>query len=134
MTMPTRRSMLLSAAGVAVVPALFAQRSGGRGGRGRMMDPEAQLKMYTERLKLSADQQEKVKKLLEEQGAAFRKLRDEARQGGDRSAMREKMMKLREDSDKQMSEILSKEQADEYKKMMEERRSRMRGGGPPPKQ
>ena len=98
------------------------------------MDPEAQLKALTERLKLSADQQEKVKKLLDEQRTDFRKLRDEARAGGDRSAMRGKMMKLREHSDKKMTEILSKEQMDEYKKMMEERRSHMRGGGPPPKQ
>jgi len=134
MTMRTRRSMLLSVAGAAVAPALFAQHGGGRGGRGGRMDPEAQLKMFTERLKLSDEQQEKVKKLIEERGAAFRQLREQAREGGDRSAMREKMMALREDSDKKMAGILSKEQMKDYNKIMEERHSRMRGGGPPPKQ
>ena len=90
------------------------------------------LDMLTTRLKLTDDQQTKIKPILADrdtQNAAIR---------GDQSLAREdrmaKMMKLRTDTDGKINAILTDDQKAEYKKMNDEMRARMGGGGAPPAQ
>lgn len=90
------------------------------------------LDMLTTRLKLTDDQQAKIKPILADrdtQNAAIR---------GDQSLEREdrmaKMMKLRTDTDSKINAILTDDQKTEFKKMNDEMRARMGGGGAPPAQ
>lgn len=108
---------------------LFAQQGGQRGGAG--MDPKEMAKMNTERLaerlKLSKEQQEKIYQINLAQTEQMRKAFEAGANGGDREAMRERRMKMREESDKKILEVLDEKQKAEYKKMQEERA--IRGGG-----
>ena len=119
---------------LACVPFAFAQsdkpaekapadKGGQRGGPGGRGD---QLKMMTDRLKLTEEQQAKIKPLLEEQRAEGQKLRDAG-------LSREEMMKKREEMnaqlDAKLAPILTAEQKTELKAMREEMRARMRDGG-----
>ncbi len=129
--MLTRRSMILAAAGIAAIPASLAQRPrGGAMGGARMVEA------MKERLNLSEEQVEKLKKIYDSQAAKLRELRENAPEDGRPS--REEMAKLRENTNKQVMEVLSKEQQEEYKKMQEEMMERIRerrgGRGGPPQQ
>jgi hypothetical protein len=101
-------------------------QQGQRGGGGVTLD------MLTTRLKLTDDQQTKLKPILADrdtQNAAIR---------GDQTLAREdrmaKMMKVRTDTDGKINAILTDDQKAEYKKMNDEMRARMGGGGTPPAQ
>jgi Spy/CpxP family protein refolding chaperone len=122
-----RRALLTMLATSAAVPGLLAQ--GGRRGPGP--DPAKMLETMSERLDLTPDQEEKIKTIFEEQAEKMREMRDSGKQGNERSAMFEKMTKIREESDKKIAEVLTPEQLDEYKKMQEERRGPMGGGRGP---
>jgi hypothetical protein len=90
------------------------------------------LDMLTTRLKLTDDQQAKIKPILADrdtQNAAIRGDQDLARE--DRMA---KMTKLRTDTDGKINAILTDDMKAEYKKMNDEMRARMGGGGAPPPQ
>jgi Spy/CpxP family protein refolding chaperone len=121
--------MILAATGMAAIPASLAQGPGGRrgGGRGGMMGGERMIEMMKERLDLSEEQVGKLKKVFEDQAAKMSELRENAPEGGRPS--REGMMKLREDTNTKINDVLTKEQQDEYQKMQEEMRERMRQGG-----
>ncbi len=49
--------------------------------------------------------------------------------GGDRDAMRSKMGKMRENSNKEMKKVLSESQYKKYEAYQEERRKQRQGGG-----
>ncbi len=98
---------------------------GGRGG--------VTLEALTARLKLTDDQQTKLKPILADRDKAMTDMR------ADQSASREdrmaKMMKLNADVDTKITAVLTDDQKVEYKKMQAERPMRGGGGamgGPPP--
>lgn len=103
-----------------------------RGGQ-RDFDPEerakSQTKELTELLDLKKDQEKKVYELNLKAGKEMAAMRDEMRSGGgDRDAMREKMMDMREKQNKEMKKILTDSQYKKYQKYLEERRAQ-RGQG-----
>ena len=100
-------------------------------GQGRQFDPEEMAKRNTEamkeRLKLNEEQLVKV----EDINLAAAKKRSEmmAEAGGDRSAMREKMVAMSEETDKEFKAILTEDQWNEYLVMKEEQRRRRQERG-----
>jgi len=92
----------------------------------RNFDPEEMAKRQTENLKdaldLNKDQEKKVYELTLKAGKEMTKMREEA--AGDREAMREKMMEMREKQNKEMKKILTDSQWTKYEKYLEERRNR----------
>jgi hypothetical protein len=114
--------LLLSSAGIA----LCQQRQGRGGSPEQMVD--RQVAAMKERLKLTDEQEKKVKPILLESMKKSAEIRQKYNlQQGERpseEAMNE-MRKSREETTKKLSEVLSKEQMTEYEKMMSERR-----GGP----
>lgn len=116
-------------AGALAIAALFvtvpgeAQEKEGRRG-GQMM--ERQIAGMKERLKLTDDQETKVKPILAESAKKMMELRQKGERGQPPSEeMQAAMKKNREETNQKLSEVLSKEQMTEYEKMMSERR---RGG------
>ncbi len=110
---------------------LMAQDQGGRDRRN--MDPaeraKEELKQMDENLDLSKDQEKKVYDILLEGNKKRSEMFQEMRNGGgDREAMREKMTTMREEQNKKLKGVLTKEQWPKYEKMMEERRQRGPGG------
>ena len=100
---------------------------GGPGG-GRMGGPT--LEILTSRLKLTDDQQTKIKPILAERDEKMKALRaDDSMEMQDRMS---KMMKIRTDTDSKINAVLTDDQKTEYAKMNEEMRQRRGGGGPPP--
>ena len=94
-------------------------------------DPKEMAKRQTEELTktldLNKDQQKKVLDLNLKQAEKMQAMREEMRNGGgDREAMRGKMMQLREEQNKEMKKVLTESQYKKYEKYLEERRN-MRG-------
>jgi Spy/CpxP family protein refolding chaperone len=120
-----RRALLI--AGLLFSLSAFAQ---GPGRRGPMMDPEQQLKHLTTELKLSADQQEKIKPILQSQVDEMKKLRE------DTSLSREermpKMRGIHEETNKKINAVLTEEQQKKYEEMQQQFRRGPGPGGPPP--
>ena len=109
---------------------------GGRGGRrGGAMDPDRQLQMLTKRLKLTSDQQEKIKPILADRATQMGSIRnDSSLQPDDR---REKMRTLMTDTNSKIEGVLTDKQKKSYQSMEQERRERMQnrqggGGAAPP--
>ncbi len=99
-----------------------------------MMSVDDQLQHLTKKLKLSDDQQAKLKPILEDQNKQMEQIHN------DSSLSREdrfsKMQDLRQSSDTQIKSVLNEEQQKSFDKMREEQRERMkhwrRGGDTPP--
>ena len=107
-------------------------RRGPGGPGGRMGNPEERLKRMTADLNLTADQQAKIKTILESEKTKMDALRDDTSVEGD--AKREKAMGIRKDTNSAIRAVLTAEQQAKMDKQMEEMRNR-RGGdrpGPPP--
>jgi periplasmic protein CpxP/Spy len=114
------------------------QQSGqgqGRGmGRRPMESVDDQIQRLSKKLKLSDDQQAKLKPILEDQNKQMQQIHN------DSSLSREdrfsKMQALRQSSDTQIKSVLTEEQQKDFDKMREEQRDRMkqwrRGGDTPP--
>ena len=114
------------------------QESGPGTGRGMghrpRMSVDEQLERLTKKLKLSDDQQAKLKPILEDQNKQMEQIHN------DSSLSREdrfsKMQALRQGSDTQIKTVLNEEQQKSFDKMREEQRDRMkqgrRGGDTPP--
>ena len=109
----------------------FAQPGSGQGqGRGRQMTEENVI----ERVQRTADSLDltdaQEKKVLEFEMEFFRK-NQEVRENfdfetGDREAMREFMMKQREEREAKYAEVLTEEQLKKYQQMMDRRQEQMR--------
>lgn len=107
----------------------------------RRMDPaqmvERQVTDMKERLKLTSDQEAKIKPIVEESMKTMMAMREKIEPGTPPTEeMMTAMRENREDTAKKISAVLTEEQQAEYKKMMSERRG---FGGPggrkgPPKQ
>jgi Spy/CpxP family protein refolding chaperone len=106
---------------------------GGQAGGGRRgpMSPEEQLKRLTSDLNLTADQQTKIKPILADARKKMEVVRSDS--NGDRQAMRQKMMQIRQDTNDQIRAQLDDKQKEKFDKQEQERQDRMqnRGGGGP---
>jgi hypothetical protein len=100
---------------------------GGGGGRG-MMTPDAQLAQLTTTLTLSADQQAKIKPILD---ADAKKIADIRSSGEDMSTARPKIMAIRTDQHAAIKALLTADQAAKYD-AMPQGRGPGGGGAPPP--
>jgi hypothetical protein len=80
---------------------------------------------------LTADQQSKIKPILVDRQKKMEDLMNNS--GGDRQAMRQKMMQIRQDTNDQIRAQLDDTQKEKFDKLQKEREDRMqnrRGGGP----
>lgn len=94
------------------------------------MDPKERVKELKERLNLNDKQTKQIEDILVKQSEEMRAIFSGG--GGDREAMRDKMMKLRDESNKKVEKVLNDKQKAEYKKYQEEmqaRRQQMRPMG-----
>lgn len=100
---------------------------------GQRMAPEERAKQTTAELKkaldLNNDQEKKIYDLNLKANKEMTTAWQDA--NGDREAMREKMGKVRDNTNKEMKKILSDDQYKKYEKYLEERRQQrgQRGGG-----
>jgi protein CpxP len=102
----------------------------GQSAGGRMGGPT--LEVLTTRLKLTDDQQAKLKPILAERDDKMKALRaNESIEMQDRRAA---MMKMRTEVDDKIAAVLTEDQKAEYAKLNEEIRQRRGQGGPPPAQ
>ena len=117
--------------------AAFAQdeagpgRGGRGGGRGQMPSVDDQVQRMTTDLKLSSDQQDKVRGMLQKQRDDMQQsMQDQSMSREDRMA---KMRDSREATSKSIREVLNPGQQKKYDKMEQQRQEQMRqrGGGPP---
>ena len=115
----TRRMMLMTVTGLAAVPVALTQAPRG-GGRGRPGGTGGnQLEEMKKRLNLTADQEEKIKAIYDDQMKQMQEMRENADPDSDRSAMRDKMMKIREETNTKIMDVLDDDQKKEYEKMQE---------------
>ena len=103
---------------------------GHRGGRG-MMDPDQRLAHMTKRYKLTADQQNQIKPILQDEQQQMQSMRSDTT-----SSREDKMAKMKsthEASNQKIEAVLTDEQKQKFEadqqKMQERRASRMNGGG-----
>jgi periplasmic protein CpxP/Spy len=105
--------------------AAFAQDSGGGGGRRAPMTPDQQLAQMTTRYNLSADQQAKIKPILEDQAQQMTAMRsDTSMSQDDRMA---KMQAMRKDEQAKIEAVLNDQQKQQYE--ADQNRPRRGGGG-----
>ena len=105
--------------------------SQGGGGRRGPMSPDDQLKRMTKDFDLTADQQAKIKPILVDAQKKMEDVRNDS--SGDRQAMRQKMMQIRQDTNDQVRALLDDKQKEKFDKEQQERQDRTqnrRGGGP----
>ena len=115
----------------AVQTAPAAQEHGAMGGSMMgPMTPENRLKMLTEKLNLTEDQQAKVKPILEDQSKQMKAIHDDASLApADRQA---KMKEIHESSIERMNAILTPDQHAKWKQMRQEmmdKHKEMKGQG-----
>ena len=103
---------------------------GERGGRGdfQARQAEQQAKLYAE-LGLSDAQKTKMEEIQKSTRQTMQAMRAESRDGGDRTAMREKMQAIRKAETEEVKKIMTAEQFTKYEKFLEERRGQRGGRG-----
>ena len=135
--MNSKRKGLWILALALALPALAATapfQGGGYGGRGEggrgPMSPTDRLKQMTKDFNLTVDQQSKIKPILMDEEKKMEDLRNDS--SGDRQAMRQKMMQIRQDANDQVRAQLDDQQKEKFDKQQQERHDRMqnRRGGP----
>lgn len=114
-----RRNWFLAVLIIILVSALAAQP--------QRRTPEERTKQLTEHLSLDKKQQAKVLELYKENDKKREAMFSDMQGSGDRDAAREKMMKLFEETDKQIEKILTKDQKKKYDDLKKERSNRMGG-------
>jgi Spy/CpxP family protein refolding chaperone len=103
----------------------------GRGGPRGPMTPAEELKRLTKALDLTADQQSKIKLILVDQRKKMEGVKNDT--SIDRPTMRQKMMKIRKDTNDQIRAVLDDKQKEKFDNQEQEREDRMqnrRGGAP----
>jgi hypothetical protein len=88
------------------------------------MSPDDRLKQMSKDLKLTDDEQAKIKPILIDEQKKMGDLRNDNR--GDRQAMREKMMQIRKDTNDQIRVQLDDKQKEKFDKQEQEREDRMK--------
>ena len=140
----TRKALLLTLGGILTATLGFSQGPpqgrGGRGGGG--FGPQMLERLQTE-LKLSDEQMDKLKPILDENAEKMGKLREKFMSGErtpeSREAMFAERQKMQEEMNKKVAEVLTKEQMEGWEKMQQQMRERRGGrggrggrrGGPP---
>jgi protein CpxP len=114
--------ILLFVAPLFIGAALYAQ-GGGMGGRRGPMSADDRMKQMTKQLDLSADQQAKIKPILEDEQKQMMDMRNSST--GDRQAMREKMVQMRQNTRNQIRALLNDKQKETFDKMEQQRQQRM---------
>lgn len=110
------------------------EQGGGQWGRGQgqPMTADQRLQRMSQQLNLSADQQQQIKPILENESKQMQALREDTSLSQD--DRRSKMMQIRQQSASQIKPILNADQQKQFDEMMS-RQGRGRGpGGPPPSQ
>jgi periplasmic protein CpxP/Spy len=111
-------------------PAQGSEMGGHGGGHRQMPTVDEQLKHMTKKLDLTADQQPKIKAILDDQHAKMEALHN------DTSVAREdkwsKMGEIRQGSDTQIKAVLNEDQQKKFDKMRQEQQEHMGHQGPPP--
>jgi periplasmic protein CpxP/Spy len=123
--------MVVALTSYAVQAAPAAQEHGAMGGSPMgPMTPEARLKMLTEKLNLTEDQQAKLKPILEDQSKQMKALHDDTSLApADKQA---KMKELHESSIEKLNAILTPDQQAKWKQMRQEmmqKHNEMKGQG-----
>jgi protein CpxP len=101
-------------------------------GGGQRRSPEEQAKQLQTQLKLSDDQTAKITSIMQMQGTKMDSIRTAS--NGDRQAMMQGMMSVRQMMTPKIKAVLTADQATAYDKWEADRMSRMRqgsGGAPP---
>lgn len=108
------------------------EQGGGQWGRGQgqPMTADQRLQRMSQQLNLSADQQQQIKPILENESKQMQALREDTSLSQD--DRRSRMMQIRQQSASQIKPILNADQQKQFDEMMN-RQGRGRGpGGPPP--
>ena len=120
-----RLVVVLVVIGLLSAPAIAQQRRG--------PDPEKRVAHLTEQLGLDADQQAKLRPILEEEGRDLKAAFDDARASGKKGGMREIAKPIRERTDARIEALLKDEQKERFQALRKEQRERMErrhmGGG-----
>jgi protein CpxP len=98
---------------------------GGHGGHGGRMDPDKQVKMLSEKLDLTKDQQTKVKSILTERHGQMQSLMQD--QSMSQEDKRAKFEQMRSDTDSQIRSVLTGDQQQKFDAMLKEREQHMAG-------
>jgi periplasmic protein CpxP/Spy len=111
------------------------QSMGGHMGGRQMPSVDDQIKHLTKKLNLTADQQTKLKPILEDQRTQMEKIHSDSSLS--REDRMSKMQSLRESSDTQIKSLLTDDQQKNFDKMRAEQQNRMKqwhkgGAGAPP--
>lgn len=117
MSRTQRSAVVLLAFSLIIAGSLWAQPM--------RMTPEQRTDSLAVQLDLTKEQKPQVLEVFKSMDAARRKAFEDAQ--GDRDAMRAAMQSAREDGDKKLKEILTKEQYEKYQKLQEEMRARRNG-------
>lgn len=103
----------------------------GHHGHGHMMDPDARLAHMTKRYNLTADQQNQIKPILQDEQQQMESMHSDTTTS--REDKRTKMMSMRETDNQKIEAVLNDEQKQKFeadqKKMQERRAEHMHGGG-----
>ncbi len=125
------RTSLLAAAALFALPVAHAVAQGtGGGGPGGAARQQELIDRVTKELSLDAKQAEKVTSILKAETEKRNTLFQEMRSGGgDPQAMRAKMGELTEETEKELSAVLTKEQVAKYKEIRTAWQAEGRGQG-----
>jgi len=103
-----------------------AQEQGAMGGHAReAMTPESRLKMLTEKLNLTEDQQAKLKPILENESQQTKALHDDTSLAP--ADKRAKMKELHESSTEKINAVLTPDQQTKWKQMKQEMMEKHKG-------
>lgn len=83
----------------------------------------------TKELKLDDKTTKKVQEINLKYAKKQQEKMEEAMASGDRSAVREEMVKINDERDKELKPVLGEEKYEQYLKLVEERRQNRSGGG-----
>ena len=107
-----------------------AQEHGAMSGHAMAMTPESRLKMLTEKLDLTDDQQAKLKPILEDESTQMKTLHEDSSLASDDK--KAKMKELHESSTEKINAVLTPDQQAKWKQMkqeMMEKHKDMKGQG-----
>ncbi len=120
--------LLTISLGFFILSSMNAQPPGGRGpggGTGEMMKREKQA-VFEKIENLTEDQKLLMDGIYSEFSATLKETFQEARKSGNREGIREKMMALRKEKDKLISDVLNESQFEIYKSITSRQRQRQR--------
>jgi periplasmic protein CpxP/Spy len=121
-------SLALAAAMVTAVPAFSQQTQAPNDGQqaheGHHKGRHDRMAKVQERLKLTPEQMEKIKPILQEQRTKVQALRESANQNTDRAALRSQMQTIHQETEAKLQGVLTAEQFQEWKNLRAEGKGR----------